>query len=106
MSARRLFARIPLTANELGLVLAILGAVVTITALDSQHNYLKNPGDSLKEIVRAETERVERGLILSALEETGGNVTHAAKKLKISRKSLQTKMKELNLRDADYTKKE
>ncbi|MBK8480215.1 MAG: sigma-54-dependent Fis family transcriptional regulator [Proteobacteria bacterium] len=59
-------------------------------------------GDSsLKEIVRAETERVERQLILSALEETGGNVTHAAKRLKISRKSLQTKMKELALRDPE-----
>ena len=53
---------------------------------------------SLKEAVRAETERVERELILRALEETGGNVTQAARKLKISRKSLQTKMKELGLR--------
>ena len=33
-----------------------------------------------------------------ALDETGGNVTQAARKLKISRKSLQTKMKELGLR--------
>jgi len=58
------------------------------------------PGEaSLKEIVRAETERVERNLILAALKETGGNVTHAAKRLKISRKSLQNKMKELGLRE-------
>ncbi len=54
---------------------------------------------SLKEAVRAETERVERGLIQRALDETGGNVTQAARKLKISRKSLQTKMKEFGLRD-------
>jgi two-component system, NtrC family, response regulator AtoC len=54
---------------------------------------------SLKDIVRAETERVERSLIVAALEETGGNVTKAAKRLKISRKSLQIKMKELGLRD-------
>src|SRR5262249_4223284 len=54
---------------------------------------------SLKEAVRAETERVERELIQRALDETGGNVTQAARKLKISRKSLQTKMKELGLRD-------
>lgn len=54
---------------------------------------------SLKDIVRAEMERVERNLILAALEETGGNVTHAAKRLKISRKSMQNKMKELGLRD-------
>lgn len=56
---------------------------------------------SLKEAVRAETERVERELIQRALDETGGNVTQAARKLKISRKSLQTKMKELGLRDKE-----
>ena len=55
---------------------------------------------SLKGAVRAETERVERELIQKALDETGGNVTQAARKLKISRKSLQTKMKELGLRTA------
>jgi DNA-binding NtrC family response regulator len=49
--------------------------------------------------VRAQTERVERELIQRALDETGGNVTQAARKLKISRKSLQTKMKEFGLRD-------
>ena len=54
---------------------------------------------SLKEAVRAETERVERELIVRALEETNGNVTQAARILKISRKSLQTKMKEFGLRD-------
>jgi DNA-binding NtrC family response regulator len=57
------------------------------------------PASSLKEAVRAETERVERELIQRALDETGGNVTQAARKLKISRKSLQTKMKEFGLRD-------
>jgi two-component system, NtrC family, response regulator AtoC len=55
--------------------------------------------DSLKEAVRVETERVERELIQRALDATGGNVTQAARKLKISRKSLQTKMKELGLRE-------
>jgi DNA-binding NtrC family response regulator len=57
------------------------------------------PPGSLKEAVRAQTERVERELIQRALDETGGNVTQAARKLKISRKSLQTKMKEFGLRD-------
>ena len=56
---------------------------------------------SLKEAVRAETERVERELIQRALDETSGNVTKAARKLQISRKSLQTKMKELGLRDKE-----
>ena len=56
---------------------------------------------SLKEAVRAETERIEREYIRQALDETGGNVTQAARRLKISRKSLQTKMKELGLRDRE-----
>ncbi len=61
---------------------------------------------SLKEAVRAETERVERELIQRALDETAGNVTQAARKLQISRKSLQTKMKELGLRDREQGKGE
>jgi DNA-binding NtrC family response regulator len=56
---------------------------------------------SLKDVVRAETSRVERELIAKALDETGGNVTQAAKLLKISRKSLQMKMKEFGLRDRE-----
>jgi two-component system response regulator AtoC len=56
---------------------------------------------SLKEMVRQETERLERELIQRALDETGGNVTQAARKLKISRKSLQNKMKEFGLRDRE-----
>ena len=45
--------------------------------------------------------RLERELIVRALEQTQGNVTHAARLLKISRKGLQLKMKELNLRERD-----
>jgi DNA-binding NtrC family response regulator len=56
---------------------------------------------SLKDIVRAETSRVERELIVKALDETSGNVTQAARLLKISRKSLQMKMKEFGLRDKE-----
>jgi transcriptional regulator with GAF, ATPase, and Fis domain len=57
------------------------------------------PAGSLKEMVKQETERLERELIQRALDETGGNVTQAARKLKISRKSLQNKMKEFGLRE-------
>jgi DNA-binding NtrC family response regulator len=63
--------------------------------------HIGSPSGSLKDIVRAETSRVERELIVKALDETGGNVTQAARLLKISRKSLQMKMKELGLRDKD-----
>jgi len=58
---------------------------------------------SLKAQVRAAAERVERDLIVRALKQTRGNVTHAARLLKISRKSLQNKMKEFSLRDRDET---
>jgi len=55
-------------------------------------------GASMKEIVRQAQAELERELITRALEETAGNVTRAAKRLQISRKSLQVKMKELGLR--------
>jgi nitrogen regulation protein NR(I) len=58
-------------------------------------------GDGLKERVKAAMSRLERGLIERALHQTQGNVTHAARLLKISRKGLQLKMKELGLRERD-----
>jgi two-component system response regulator AtoC len=58
-------------------------------------------GASMKEIVRQAQAELEKELISRALDETGGNVTRAAKRLQISRKSLQVKMKELGLRDVD-----
>jgi two-component system response regulator AtoC len=53
----------------------------------------------LREQVRAAMARLERELIVRALAQTGGNVTRAARLLKISRKGLQLKMKELGLRE-------
>jgi DNA-binding NtrC family response regulator len=79
------------------------GAMTPIP-LDEDDDEMGEPNSqsgSLKDIVRAETSRVERELIVKALEETGGNVTQAARLLKISRKSLQMKMKELGLRDRE-----
>jgi DNA-binding NtrC family response regulator len=58
-------------------------------------------GDGLKEQVKAAMSRLERDLIVRALKQTQNNVTHAARLLKISRKGLQLKMKELNLRERD-----
>jgi DNA-binding NtrC family response regulator len=60
----------------------------------------RTPVGPLKQIVRQHTESLEKDLITRALEETGGNVTQAARRLEISRKSLQNKMKELGLRGA------
>lgn len=53
----------------------------------------------LKEQVRAAVSQLERQLIFRALEQMSGNVTHTARVLKLSRKGLQLKMKELGLRD-------
>ncbi len=53
---------------------------------------------SFKELVKKQTQSVERDLIEKALEEKGGNVTRAAEKLGLSRKGLQLKMKELGVR--------
>jgi len=53
----------------------------------------------LKEYVRAHTAKLERARIQEVLEAETNNVTRAAKALGISRKSLQTKMKDYGLRD-------
>ncbi len=55
-------------------------------------------GATFKEIIRKQTQTLERDLIEKALDETGGNVTRAAEKLGLSRKGLQLKIKELGLR--------
>jgi len=57
--------------------------------------------EGLKEQVKAAMNRLERELIQRALDQTAGNVTHAARLLKISRKGLQLKMKELGLRERE-----
>ncbi len=62
-------------------------------------------GTGLKDVIRETTEGVERQLIQQALEQTGGNVTQAAKMLQISRKSMQIKMKELGLREGPGSKR-
>ena len=56
---------------------------------------------TLKERVKDATNRLERQMIMDALEKTGNNVTRAAQLLGLSRKGLQLKMKALGLRDGD-----
>jgi two-component system response regulator AtoC len=51
-----------------------------------------------KEYMRGQVENVERQMIIKCLEESGGNVTQAAKKMGLSRKGLQLKMIKYNLR--------
>ena len=56
---------------------------------------------TLKDVVRAETKKIERELITRTLQETGGNVTKSAGLLGLSRKGLQLKMKELGIKRED-----
>ena len=72
-----------------GLVPMVMG-----TADDSELE-----GMPLKDYVRVHTAKLERARIAKALEAEGSNVTRAARRLGISRKSLQTKMKDYGLRD-------
>jgi two-component system response regulator AtoC len=61
---------------------------------------LSSLGHDLKEAVKAGSRLVEEALIREALAKTDGNVTRSARALGISRRSLQSKMKELGLREA------
>ncbi len=56
-------------------------------------------GMGLKEYVRIHTAKLERERIQRVLDAEDNNVTRAARRLGISRKSLQTKMKDYGLRD-------
>jgi two-component system response regulator AtoC len=60
---------------------------------------LDSLGLDLKEAVKAGSRRIEEALIREALSQTDANVTRSARKLGISRRSLQSKMKELGLRE-------
>jgi two-component system response regulator AtoC len=62
---------------------------------------VSGPPGPLKEIVREQVQAIERDLIVRGLEVTSGNVTRTARLLKISRKSLQMKMKEFGLRETE-----
>ena len=53
----------------------------------------------LKDWIQKETARLERKKIQQILDLEGGNVTRAARRLRISRKGLQLKMKEYGLRE-------
>ena len=64
--------------------------IITAPADDSKKPF--------KEYMRDHVENVESQMIIKCLEESGGNVTNAAKKMGLSRKGLQLKMIKYNLR--------
>jgi DNA-binding NtrC family response regulator len=60
-------------------------------------------GLSFAEAKRSAVERFERSYLLAALRRSGGNVSRAAEALGMVRQSLQQKIRELGLRDEDWT---
>jgi nitrogen regulation protein NR(I) len=76
------------------------GSVAPPTSGEASGSGIPLSGEGgLKEHVKVAMSRLERDLVSRALKQTSGNVTHAARLLKISRKGLQLKMKELGLRE-------
>jgi nitrogen regulation protein NR(I) len=76
----------------------VRGGVQTITPVPGEP--VPKPGEKpLKDFLKEKQAEIEKSFIVQALQKTDGNVTRAAKLLQISRKSLQTKMKEFGLRD-------
>ena len=65
------------------------------SAIITQTDNNKKP---FKDFMRNHMENVERQMIIKSLEESGGNVTKAAKELGLSRKGLQLKMIKYDLR--------
>jgi DNA-binding NtrC family response regulator len=54
-------------------------------------------GEPFKDIVKRQTQAVEREIIERALAQNDGNITKTAEKLGLSRKGLQLKLKELGI---------
>ena len=82
------------------------GSVAPPTSDAGGSNMPLSSEGGLKEHVKVAMSRLERDLVSRALKQTSGNVTHAARLLKISRKGLQLKMKELGLREGNGEKGE
>jgi two-component system response regulator AtoC len=76
-----------------------VGGSITPPPTEAEMQAALSGEGGLKEHVKVAMSRLERELVGRALQQTGGNVTHAARLLKISRKGLQLKMKELGLRE-------
>ncbi len=83
------------------------GSVMPPMSADASVDLGSLPAEGgLKEHVKVAMSRLERDLVSRALKQTNNNVTHAARLLKISRKGLQLKMKELGLREGSGDKTE
>jgi len=88
-----------LTANDLSPEVRGIAALSNVPVTDADLQAALASEGGLKEHVKVAMSRLERELVSRALSQTNANVTHAARLLKISRKGLQLKMKELGLRE-------
>jgi two-component system response regulator AtoC len=93
-----------LTASDLPPEVRGIPALANVPLPDADLQAALAGEGGLKEHVKVAMSRLERELVSRALQQTGGNVTHAARLLKISRKGLQLKMKELGLREGSGEK--
>jgi DNA-binding NtrC family response regulator len=91
--------RAVLLSNASEIQLGDLPREVTQGGLSAEAAEPLASSEGLKEQIKAAMSQLERELIQKALNQTHSNVTHAARLLKISRKGLQLKMKELGLRE-------
>lgn len=87
-----------------GNILRIKDLPVEIIESMQSHDLTKNDvmeayesGKPFKDIIKEQTQTVEREIISRALEQNEGNITKTADRLGLSRKGLQLKLKELNL---------
>lgn len=75
----------------------IVEAAVSQDAAASEALQAYQSGESFKDIVKRQTQQVEREIIERALTQNDGNITKTAEKLGLSRKGLQLKLKELGI---------
>jgi len=95
-----------LRANDLPPEIRGIPAMANVSLSEADLQAALAGEGGLKEHVKVAMSRLERELVGRALQQTTGNVTHAARLLKISRKGLQLKMKELGLREGAVDKGE
>jgi nitrogen regulation protein NR(I) len=93
-----------LRANDLPPEIRGIAAMANVPLPEADLQAALASEGGLKEHVKVAMSRLEKELVSRALQQTNGNVTHAARLLKISRKGLQLKMKELGLREGSSEK--
>ena len=87
-----------LMAEESSLTLKLVPPEITKAAAEQRPLTEGRPETPGHDVLKSHMEEMERQIIASCLEESGGNVTRAAERLGLSRKGLQLKMIKHRLR--------